>query len=55
MAKIEIVRLVVAIANFKGCKLFKLDVKYVFLNRWLKEEVYVEQPQMIYGERKIRC
>lgn len=44
MARIETVRLVVAIANIKGWSMHKLDVKSAFLNGQLDEEVYVDQP-----------
>ncbi|MCI08580.1 gag-pol polyprotein, partial [Trifolium medium] len=44
VARIEIVRLVIAIANSRGWPMFHLDVKSAFLNRPLDELVYVTQP-----------
>ncbi|RDX84702.1 hypothetical protein CR513_34214, partial [Mucuna pruriens] len=45
VAKIETVRLVVAIANNANWSMHQLDVKFSFLNGPLEEEVYVNQPQ----------
>jgi hypothetical protein len=39
------VRTLISLAAQKGWLLYQLDVKSAFLNRELKEEVYVEQPQ----------
>lgn len=44
VARLEIVRLVVAVANIKGWEICQMDVKSAFLNGPLKEEVYVRQP-----------
>jgi hypothetical protein len=44
VARIETVRLVVAVATYKGWTMHQLDVKSAFLNGPLKEEVYVKQP-----------
>ena len=44
VAKIETIRLVVALASGKGWPMFQLDVKLAFLNGPLEEEVYVTQP-----------
>jgi len=44
VARIETIRLVVALANGKGWPMFQLDVKSAFLNGPLEEEVYVTQP-----------
>ena len=44
IAKISSVRILISLtANF-GWLIFQLDVKNVFLNGDLKEEVYIEQP-----------
>ena len=40
----EAVRLLLAFACMSGFKLFQMDVKSVFLNGFINEEVYVEQP-----------
>ena len=44
VARLEAIRLLLAFACFKNFKLFQMDVKSAFLNGFIKEEVYVEQP-----------
>lgn len=44
VARIETIRLVVAIASSKGWTLHQLDVKSAFLNGPIEEEIYVNQP-----------
>nr|KYP66211.1 Retrovirus-related Pol polyprotein from transposon TNT 1-94 [Cajanus cajan] len=44
VARIETIRIVVAIANSKGWIMYQLDVKSAFLNGPLDKEVYVSQP-----------
>ena len=44
VARLEAIRLLIAFPAHKGFKLFQMDVKTAFLNRCLKEEVFVEQP-----------
>ena len=44
MAKLEAVRLLFAFACISDFKLFQMDVKSVFLNGFINEEVYVSQP-----------
>ncbi|WVZ24220.1 hypothetical protein V8G54_002764 [Vigna mungo] len=44
VARLDTVRLVIAIANFKGWSIQQMDDKSVFLNGPLEEEVYVNQP-----------
>jgi len=41
VARLEVVRLLLAFACLKGFKLFQMDVKSVFLNGFINEEVYV--------------
>lgn len=41
MARLESIRLIIAIASYKGWSLHQLDLKSAFLNGWLDEEVYV--------------
>jgi hypothetical protein len=41
---LEALRIVLALATSKGFKLFQKDLKSVFLNGYIGEEVYVRQP-----------
>ena len=45
MVRIEAVRLFLAYATYKKFKVYLMDVKSVFLNGELDEEVYIEQPK----------
>ncbi|XP_073277698.1 uncharacterized protein [Primulina huaijiensis] len=45
VARIESIRLLLAIACFMKIKLFQMDVKSAFLNGILCEEIYVRQPK----------
>ena len=44
MARLEAIRILLAIASMLDFKLFQMDVNSAFLNRYIKEEVFVEQP-----------
>ena len=44
VARLEVVRLLLAFACMSGFKLFQMDMKSAFLNGFINEEVYVEQP-----------
>ena len=44
VARLEAVRLLLAFACMSGFNLFQMDVKSAFLNGFINEEVYVEQP-----------
>jgi len=44
VACLEAIRIVLSFATYNNIKLFQMDVKSVFLNGFIKEEVYVEQP-----------
>jgi hypothetical protein len=44
VARLEVIRMLFAFACFKNFKLFQMDVKSAFLNGFIAEEVYVEQP-----------
>ncbi|KAK8936006.1 hypothetical protein KSP39_PZI013951 [Platanthera zijinensis] len=44
VARLESIRMFLAFASHKKIKLFQMDVKSAFLNGYIKEEVYVEQP-----------
>ena len=45
VAKLESIRILLAIASHLNFKLYQMDVKSAFLNRMLQEEVYMEQPK----------
>ena len=44
MARLEAIRILLAFVVSQSVKLFQMDVKSAFLNGFIKEEVYVEQP-----------
>ena len=44
VARLEAIRILLAFAVSQSIKLFQMDVKSAFLNGYIKEEVYVEQP-----------
>ncbi|GKG08297.1 retrovirus-related pol polyprotein from transposon TNT 1-94, partial [Tanacetum coccineum] len=44
VAKIEAIRIFLALDTYMNFKVFQMDVKSAFLNGKLKEEVYVKQP-----------
>ena len=44
MARLKAIRMSLPFASFKNFKLFQMDVKNAFLNGFIKEKVYVEQP-----------
>ncbi|CAH9079864.1 unnamed protein product [Cuscuta europaea] len=44
VARLEAIRMLIAFAAHMGFTLHQMDVKTAFLNGYLKEEVYVEQP-----------
>ncbi|WVZ81025.1 hypothetical protein U9M48_028452, partial [Paspalum notatum var. saurae] len=44
VARLEAIRILLAFAASKGFKLQQMDVKSVFLNGFIEEEVYVRQP-----------
>ena len=43
VARLESIRILLAIASHLNFKLYQMDVKSAFLNGMLQEEVYVEQ------------
>lgn len=45
MARLESIRILLSIACYPKFKLYQIDVKNVFLNGVLQEEVFVEQPE----------
>jgi hypothetical protein len=44
VARLEVIRILLAFAASKGFKLYQMDVKIAFLNGVIQEEVYVRQP-----------
>ena len=44
VARLEAIRMLLTYASSKNFKLFQMDVKSAFLNGFISEEVYVEQP-----------
>jgi hypothetical protein len=45
VARLEAIRMFLAFASFKNFKVYQMDVKSTFLNGYLEEEVYIEQPE----------
>ena len=45
VARLESIRILLAIVSHLNLKLYQMDVNSAFLNRMLQEEVYVEQPK----------
>eukprot|EP00253_Pinus_taeda_P030269 PITA_30269 len=44
VARLEAIRMFLALSSFQKFKVFQMDVKLAFLNGDLEEEVYIEQP-----------
>ena len=44
VARLEAIHLLLAYASIMKFKLYQMDVKSVFLNGFIKEDVYVERP-----------
>ena len=44
VARLEAIRILLAIASMLNFKFFQMDMEITFLNWFIKEEVYVEQP-----------
>src|ERR1044072_2497163 len=50
VARFDTIRMLLAIAAQEGWEVFQLDVKSAFLNGFLHEEIYVEQPEGFFVE-----
>ena len=56
VARLESIRILLAIASHLNFKLYQMDVKSTFLNGILQEEVYVEQPKgFVDPHRPMMC
>jgi hypothetical protein len=51
VARLELIRILLAYAAHHSFRLFQMDVKSAFLNGPIKEEVYVEQPPGFENDR----
>jgi hypothetical protein len=47
IARLETIRIFLTFVAFKRFKLYQMDVKSVFLNDVIQEEVFVRQPQVL--------
>ena len=45
VARMDTIRMLLALATQKGWTLHQMDVKSAFLNGYLEEEIFVEQPE----------
>ncbi|KAJ9566572.1 hypothetical protein OSB04_002538 [Centaurea solstitialis] len=57
VARISSIRTLVAIPTLKGLYIHQMDVKAAFLNGYLNEEVYMEQPEgfVMFGQENMVC
>ena len=44
MTRVNSIRMVLVIATFRNLGVHQIDVKTTFLNEYLDEEIYIEQP-----------
>ena len=56
VARMKIIRMLLDVATKRNYKIFQIDVKFIFLNGELKEEVYIEQPDgfILDGEHLLK-
>ena len=52
VARLDTIRLLLALAAQKQWKIYQLDVKSAFLNGYLDEEIFVEQPEGFVADMK---
>ena len=52
VARLDTIRLLLALSAQKGWKVYQLDVKSAFLNGYLQEEIFVEQPRVFKSKDK---
>jgi hypothetical protein len=53
VARLEAIRILLAYACAHNIKLYQMDVKSVFLNGYINEEVYVAQPPSFEDDKKL--
>lgn len=51
IARLDAIRILLAFTTFKGFRLYQMDVKSVFLNGFIEEEVYVKQSPCFENSR----
>ncbi|RVW87051.1 Retrovirus-related Pol polyprotein from transposon RE1 [Vitis vinifera] len=52
ITRLDTIRMLLAIATQKGWRIYQLDVKSAFLNGYLEEEIFFEQPEGFYVKGK---
>jgi len=45
VSRLDTIRMLLALSVHKGWKVYHLDVKFAFLNGYLQEEIFIEQPE----------
>jgi len=57
LARLEAIRMFLALSSFQKFKVYQMDVKSTFLNGDLEEEVYIEQPDgfILGSDPKLVC
>jgi hypothetical protein len=55
VAKMDSIRLALAIATTKGWEFHQMDVKNAFLHNNLSEEIYMEKPQGFMQDSSLVC
>eukprot|EP00253_Pinus_taeda_P026342 PITA_26342 len=57
VARLEAIRILLALSSFQKFKVFQMDIKFAFLNGDLNEEVYIEQPDgfILGNDPKLVC
>jgi uncharacterized 2Fe-2S/4Fe-4S cluster protein (DUF4445 family) len=53
VARLKAIRILLAYACAHNIKLYQMDMKSAFLNRYINELVYVEQPSGFKDEKKL--
>jgi hypothetical protein len=53
VTRLEAIRILLAYAYAHNIKLYQIDVKSAFLNGYIQEEVYVEQPPSFEDDKKL--